>query len=134
MHSRTAIPILLAFPTALVMALTPVAPLAHADQYVGMAIWDPPGPKYHVYHEDMESTPTSAIAHALASCNAMHSSDCQPVGVSTTCISVVAGPGIDWVMDTGPDMADASAGVQAKADGRGWSGGHDPDTHCSWGD
>jgi hypothetical protein len=137
MHSRTAIPILLAFPTALVMALTPVAPLAHADEYVGMAIYDPPGPTVEVVHESFESSPTSAISHALSVCNARYSNACQPVGVSTTCISVISGPGIEWVFDTGPDIASATANASAKAADQGWTrgaGSSGPITDCSWGD
>jgi Domain of unknown function (DUF4189) len=135
MLARTAIPILLAFPTALVMALAPAAPLAHADpQYVGMAIYDPPGPTVEVIHEDNESSPTAAISHALARCNSEYYSQCQPVGVSTTCISVVAGPGVEWVFATGPDMSSAAANAQARAGQNGWDRSVEPVSHCSWGD
>ena len=108
------------------------APLAHAyDEYVGVAIYDPPGPTVEVVHEAGES-PTAAIAHALARCNARYS-DCQPVGVSSTCLSVAAGPGINWVFDTGPDPDSAAANARVKASEDGWTDVY-PITHCSWGD
>ncbi|WP_422227836.1 DUF4189 domain-containing protein [Mycobacterium sp.] len=99
-----------------------------------MAIYDPPGPTFKVVHEENESSPTAAIAHALARCNASYYSSCEPVGVSTTCISVTAGPGVEWVFATGPDASSAAANVRTRATENGWDGTGDAITSCSWGD
>jgi Domain of unknown function (DUF4189) len=106
-------------------------PVAHAEQYVGVAVYDPPGPTVDVVYE-FDSTSDAAVAHALATCNAKYSSQCQRGGASTTCISVAADADVSWVFDTGPDVASAAANATAKGAAQGWKPAHSI-THCSWG-
>jgi Domain of unknown function (DUF4189) len=104
---------------ALLGIATALAPVAHAEQYIGLAIYDVADSDRVDVGYAIASTASEAQAQALASCNSQYSG-CQPVGTSTNCIAVVAGPGTDWVYSTGTTMADANANVSAKAEIKGW--------------
>lgn len=116
---------------ALLGIATALAPVARgADQYVALAIYDVADSNTVDVAHGTGLTPSAAQAEAIAGCNAKYSG-CQPVGTSATCISVVAGPGVDWVYDTGATQSAAAANATAKAVARGWSsGGAQPITHC----
>jgi hypothetical protein len=105
--------------TALLGIATALAPVAHADQYIGLAIYDVADSNRVEVAHAAASTASEAQAQALATCNAQYS-NCQPVGTSTGCIAVIAGPGTDWVYGTGSSMREANANASAKADVRGW--------------
>jgi hypothetical protein len=107
---------------------TALAPVAHAGQYVGLAIYDVADNDRVDVAYAIASTASEAQAQALANCNAQYSG-CQPVGTSTNCIAVVAGPGTDWVYSTGSSIADANANVSAKAQIKGWDSAQ-PLGHC----
>jgi hypothetical protein len=113
---------------ALLGIATAFAPMAHADQYEGLAIYDVADSNRVDVGYATASTASEAQAQALAACNAQYSS-CQPVGTSTDCITVVAGPGTDWVYATGTTLAEANANASAKADVKGWSD-YQPFGHC----
>lgn len=104
---------------------------AHADAYIGIAIYDPPGPKVHIVHR---TGPTAELAQAaaLAACNAEYD-QCQSVDSSPGCISVIAGPGVSWVYGVGYDIATARSHAQARSDEQGWTGANDAATHCAYG-
>jgi hypothetical protein len=109
--------------TALLGIATALAPVAHADQYVGLAIYDVADSNRVDVGYATASTASEAQASALATCNAQYSS-CQPVGTSNACITVIAGDGTDWVYATGATQAEANANASAKADVRGWTDNH----------
>jgi len=102
---------------------------AGADNYVALAIYDPPGPDVEVVH-DTGSSAAAAQQSAMAACSQKYA-DCQPVGVTDQCIAVVAGPGVSWVYDTGATKGDASSNAIAKASQRGWSETNQPIVHCA---
>ena len=114
--------------TALAGIATALAPVAHAEQYVGLAIYDVADNDRVDVAYGIASTASQAQAQALAACNAQYSG-CRPVGTSTNCIAVVAGPGTDWVYGTGSSMADANANASTKADAKGWDS-NNPLGHC----
>jgi hypothetical protein len=107
---------------------TALAPVAHANEYVGLAIYDVADSNRVDVGYATASTASEAQAQALATCNAQYSS-CQPVGTSTGCIAVVAGPGTDWVYGTGATIAEANANASARADVKGWED-NQPLGHC----
>jgi hypothetical protein len=114
--------------TALLGIATALAPVAHADQYVGLAIYDVADSNRVDVGYATASTASEAQASALAACNAQYSS-CQPVGTSTACIAVIAGPGTAWVYDIGSTLDEANANAQAKASAQGWTD-NQPLGHC----
>jgi hypothetical protein len=104
---------------------------AHADAYIGIAIYDPPGPQVEITHQT-GPTATLAEAAALATCNARYDT-CQAVGTSPACISVVPGPGISWVYGIGADLVTAEANAMAKGSEQGWTDTR-AITHCADGE
>lgn len=105
---------------ALLGVATALAPVAHADQYVALAIYDVADSSRVDVAYATGSTASAAQAAALADCDAKYS-HCQPVGTSTDCITVIAGPGTDWVYDTGSTQDEANANAKAKASARDWT-------------
>jgi hypothetical protein len=107
---------------ALLGIATALAPVAHAEQYVGLAIYDVADSDRVEVGYAIGSTASQAEASALATCNAKYS-NCRPVGTSTACIAVFAGPGTDWVYATGSTQDEANAKASSKAEDKGWSDG-----------